>query len=168
MKAELVDSRTCVDQAGQREALLQALRTSVNRLPRLERQLVALHYGAGLSQVDMATKLSIPRRAVAFKIEEALRRLRQRLSQAGFSSAGSSLIARTLHEAICSGHECPPGLFEKVMARIAQAETQGIQSVPRRAAPAPSNRGLVWTGWLLLAGFLGTAFRWIAGEVSGS
>src|SRR5579872_3311938 len=99
------------------DELLVALRRVMHELPALERQLVALHFGAGLTQQEIGAALSIPQQTISFKIKKVLEDLRGRLSIAGFAAAAPLLSAEWMREAICSGVPAPQGLHAHVVSR---------------------------------------------------
>lgn len=107
--------------AEEQHELLGALRKLLTALPDAERQMVALYYGGGLTQEEISEALSIPRRTVAFKIEEALKELRSKLLQGGFAAAVPLLAGDGLRDALWSGSVAPPRLHLKVMNGIARA-----------------------------------------------
>src|SRR6185369_12897715 len=98
-----------------------ALRKLLTALPDSERQMVALYYGGGLTQEEISEALSIPRRTVAFKIEEALKELRSKLLQGGFAAAVPLLAGDGLRDALWSGSAAPARLHAKVMNGIARS-----------------------------------------------
>ena len=55
-----------------RGELLDALRAAMQELPFADRQLLAMHYGGGLTHNEIGTALSIPRRTVSHRIDEAV------------------------------------------------------------------------------------------------
>jgi RNA polymerase sigma-70 factor (ECF subfamily) len=107
--------------AEEQHELLGALRKLLTALPDAERQMVALYYGGGLTQEEISEALSIPRRTVAFKIEEALKELRSKLLQGGFAAAVPLLAGDGLRDALWSGSAAPARLHAKVMKGIARA-----------------------------------------------
>lgn len=129
--------------------LLVTLRRNLDRLPDLERQLIALYYGGEMSQDEIAAQLQMPQRTVSFRIQKVLEQLRERLSTAGFAAmlplAGGTLSGELLNEALCSGPSVPPGLGEALTAKLGDAAVD----VSRRAAVAKA--GFSATVWAAAA-----------------
>ncbi|MCK6475033.1 MAG: sigma-70 family RNA polymerase sigma factor [Planctomycetes bacterium] len=125
--------------------LLVTLRRHLDRLPDLERQLIALYYGGEMSQDEIAAQLEMPQRTVSFRIQKILEQLRERLSTAGFAAAlplaGGTLSGDLLSEALCSGPSVPPGLGEALTAKLGTAAAE----VSQRAAVAKASLSpLAW------------------------
>ncbi len=87
-----------------------ALHQELEALPELERRLLALHYGGGLSHREIAKSLLVARQEIDAKCKGALERLRRNLSQAGFASATTFLTSGNLMNAFCTGHRVSEGL----------------------------------------------------------
>lgn len=124
-------------QAGAEQGeLLVTLRRHLDRLPDMERQLIALYYGGEMSQDEIAAQLEMPQRTVSFRIQKVLEQLRERLSTAGFAAAlplaGGTLSGDLLTEALCNGPSVPPGLGEALTAKLGSAAAE----VSQRAAAA--------------------------------
>ncbi len=105
------------------EELLAALRSQLDSLPRLQRELLVLYYGGELSQRQMSRALAIPQQTISHRINEALAELRSALTKAGFAAALPLVREEGLSEAICGGHATPPGLSEKIAAQALRAPT---------------------------------------------
>src|SRR5262245_44466077 len=58
------------DESMERDEILATLRRLTGELPALDRQLVVLYYGGGLSQSEISTALSIPQQTVSSRIEK--------------------------------------------------------------------------------------------------
>ena len=116
------------------QEILGCLRQALAGLPPLDQQLLALYYGAGMSQQEISQALSLSPRSVSHKIQERLKGLRSTLSQAGFGAAAPLLTWEGISEAICSGYEVPPGLREKIMGKIAVSARESLRSA---AASSP-------------------------------
>src|SRR2546426_41212 len=91
-----------------------ALRGEVQKLHFMDRQIVVLHCGAGLSQFEISKTLSLPQRTVSNRIERFFENIRIRLPWVAFD-------LKQMNEAICGGVPVPSGIYEKVMRRISQA-----------------------------------------------
>ena len=161
METELMECEPGTHRAEQRDELVQALRDHLEMLPDLERQLVALYYGGGLSQGEIAAEMSLPRRTVASRMEGALQRLQRRLTQTGIAAPAAPVSAGALEEAICSGYEIPATLHQKVLDRIAQAGIPAVNShAPRKATP-PYDGEWGWVGSAAVACLSGLALWWL-------
>lgn len=124
--------------------LLGRLRGMLGALPEIERQLVALYYGAGLTQEEIGEALALPQRTVSAKLKGSLDRLRKSLAGAGLAAAAPMLTATTLSNALASGPEVPGGLLERTLARCEQPYAPRLTSRRSgRAAAAGSHTGLI-------------------------
>jgi hypothetical protein len=119
------------------EEALRVIRRAVEKLPRLERLVVALHYAARISKGDIGGELSMPRHAVCTALNRALERLRADLSLAGPVADGVDPDPETLSRAICSGHKVPAGLYRRVMIRIFGGDVNNSKS---RSMDEPGRR----------------------------
>ena len=131
--------------------ILSALRAALQDLEPLSRQVVALCYGAGLSQREIGTVLELPQRTVGFKLEEALARLRGQLKNAGFAAAVPLVNPADLEQALCAGSPVPPDLEAQVSSRISEAGNEVPPSVSRRAAVAKTGLTAYWPVAAVLA-----------------
>lgn len=130
--------------SGEREELLVALRRSVSELPESARQVIALYFGAGLTQAEIGKELDLSQRAVSDRISGTVDRLRANLAKAGFAAAAPLLGAEHLGEALCSGIPAPPGLAAQTLSRLKDAGADTARMLTRRAAAASgSHTGLV-------------------------
>ena len=57
-----------------------AMRQKLNNLPELERQLLNLYFGGGLTQQEIGEAMTMPQQTVSYKITDSLKRLRSALS----------------------------------------------------------------------------------------
>ncbi|MCK6470292.1 MAG: sigma-70 family RNA polymerase sigma factor [Planctomycetes bacterium] len=133
----------------ERGELLGALRAVVGRLPVPERRMVALYYGGGLSQEEIAETMAMPKRTVSYRLQKALEQLREDLTRAGFAAAAPLLAGDRLAEALCGGAQAPATLAPRVLEGVSRAHLlRASAEVSRRAA------GYSWTSavpWLLAA-----------------
>ena len=83
-----------------------------------DRQLIALHYGGGLSQTEISESLSIPQQTISHRINRALKDLRAGLASAGFASV-TAVLAANLTEAVSTGYTPPAGLSGRLRLRSA-------------------------------------------------
>lgn len=137
--------------------LLATLRRHLDRLPDMERQLIALYYGGEMSQDEIAAQLEMPQRTVSFRIQKILEQLRERLSTAGFAAAlplaGGTLSGDLLNEALCSGPGVPPGLGAALTAKLGSAAAD----VSQRAAVAKASLSpLAWAAAAVTVAAAGT------------
>lgn len=79
--------------------VLDLLMSATRRLPTSERRVIALELGAGLRRPEVARVLQIPEPAVDALRHRALRRLRSRLAQGGYSSLDVAEVATTIRSA---------------------------------------------------------------------
>ena len=112
---------------------LARMQAALLTLPELDRQLVALAYGAEMSHLEIAKELAIPRRTISRRLEDILTGLRAHLKEAGFAAAVPLVSPHELGAAILSGCEPAPGLKEQILSRLADAGGAALQSVSRRA-----------------------------------
>jgi hypothetical protein len=111
-------ARESADRGSLRE---DAIRRALDELPRHQTQILALRFGARFGHMEIAHALSIAPRNVLVRIEAALAALQAKLRD-GVSGQVASLSPSRLEDAICRAVSVPPGLFEKVLARIARYE----------------------------------------------
>lgn len=138
---------------GEREELLAALRRNVLALPESARQVVALYFGAGMTQAEIGKELNLSQRAVSNRISNTVERLRTNLAKAGFAAAAPMLGAEQLGEALCSGIPTPPGLATQTLSRLKDAGADTARTLTRRAGAAPgSHAGLAAVVILVAAG----------------
>jgi RNA polymerase sigma factor (sigma-70 family) len=116
-----------------REVLAQ-LKKEVDALPSDDRQLLALHFGGGLSQQEIGEVLSYTQQNVSVRIKKALERLRTNLSTAGMAAALPFIETGGLSETFQSGYAVPPGLATQTLSRFSKLAQESI----RRGASAAS------------------------------
>lgn len=129
--------------AAEQKELLATLQKSLEELPELNRQLVALYYGAGMSQAQVGESVDLSQRMVGYKLEETLKLLRSRLAQAGLAAAAPALGSETLAQAVCSGYAPPAHLCASVMARLDSAVAHAAEASARVVA-AKGSSALLW------------------------
>jgi RNA polymerase sigma-70 factor (ECF subfamily) len=123
--------------------LAGALRHEYERLPELDRQLIGLHYGGGLTQQEISEALSIPQQTISNHLNRTLKSLRSALSVAGYAALPIA-IAEGIGDALRSGAEPPTGLQHSVLAKI--AANKSIRSNRESVRKAQSR------SWVLPAG----------------
>lgn len=112
------------------EELNAKLRSLVDSLPILERQIISLYYGTDLSQYEIADALSIPQRTVSYRINSILDHLRSSLAGAGFAASLPVVDRAYLAETILDSRPIPSGLQEKIF--------QGLSKFSGRASRVAS------------------------------
>lgn len=127
----------------EQKELLATLQKSLEELPELNRQLVALYYGAGMSQAQVGQSVDLSQRMVGYKLEETLKLLRSRLAQAGLAATAPALGGETLAQAVCSGHTPPAHLCASVMSRLDSAVAHAAKASARVVA-AKGPGALLW------------------------
>lgn len=140
--------------------LLSALRSALDRLPLPERQVVALHFGAELSQEEIGAALGATQQAISYRLKRALETLRENLARAGFAAAAPWLGAAGLHQALTSGLEAPAGLRERVLEGLAQAARGSLRASRRAALAGSKGPGLLLPAGLLLAAAASVTWWW--------
>ena len=118
--------------------LQNALRDEYQRLPEIERQLIGLHFGGGLSQQEIGNVLSMPQQTISYRLNEALKSLRTRLSAAGFASAAPLLTLRGMNVILTSGQQSPAGLSARITKLANARNTSRITQRARTAFPKSS------------------------------
>jgi RNA polymerase sigma-70 factor (ECF subfamily) len=141
--------------------LLVTLRRVLHDLPALERQVVALHFGAGLTQQEIGAALSIPQQTISFKIKKVLEDLRGRLSLAGFTAAAPLLSAEWMNEAICSGIPAPHGMSAQVLLKAA-SRSRSLRVISRGAPKFAAGAALPIAGAFLAVAIVCSV--WITGQ----
>lgn len=149
----------------EREEERSALHQLLDELPHLDRQLVTLYFGAGMTQREISASLSVPQRTVSAKIQKTLEALRAGLARAGVAAL-APLGEAVLGEALRSGSPPPAGLCARTLAKLdlPGAGAGAVSSERTASAPALSLGGrAVWAalgGAALLAA--GGALWWTA------
>ena len=100
---------------------ISILRTALDELPVLSRQVLTLHCCAGFSCVEINRLLGHTPSKVAQTFNAAIRVLRERLCEAGFDYS-SAFTAAEFVEAVNGGVCVPPGLRDRVLEYVFQHE----------------------------------------------
>jgi RNA polymerase sigma-70 factor (ECF subfamily) len=127
----------------ERDEVHGALRTAIEALPYDHRRILAFHYVGGLSQSQIARALSMSKRTVSWRLEQAMGRLRTHLTAAGFAAA--TPLADRIASALLSETTVSEVLRRKVLARVAASVASGARGT---GTPKATTR------WLLAAGGL--------------
>jgi RNA polymerase sigma-70 factor (ECF subfamily) len=157
-----IQAESPAESAARAETLI-SLQAALNELPALSRQVVALYYGAELSQREIGTALSIPERTVSHKLQEALAALRSGMTKAGFAAAVPAVLDSSLAEALLSAHDAPTGLREKILVTTTRTVRESLRtaaSQSRRVAVVKSSAAFVWTLTAALTLAAGGAVWW--------
>lgn len=117
-----------------------ALRDAVDALPMPDRLLLALHYGAGLTQREVAREVSLSQKTVSSRIIRTLESLKTRLTQAGFAGVAAAGLGEDVGKAILTGPEPPAALFDGVLRKVAAwnpaAQSQKLAASTQSASAA--------------------------------
>lgn len=120
--------------------LTAALQAKLMELADTDRELIALHFGGGISQSELSKELAISQQTISYRISRILKDLRAGLTASGFAAA-VPLSAEFLQSALTSGHAPPSGLYAAVQQRMKTARTG---RAPQRAASrAPATLSIV-------------------------
>ncbi|GMV82897.1 MAG: hypothetical protein AMXMBFR7_40810 [Planctomycetota bacterium] len=114
----------------ERDEVLSALRSLMDRLPDLERQILSFYYGADMTQEEIAQQLKVPQTTVSFRLKRAVTDLREHLAAAGLAVA--TLDANLFRRACCEG-PAPPDCLPALLRRMAPAPSR-IPGFSRTAA----------------------------------
>lgn len=150
--AEPRTARVAARQAGpEAQELHAALRKGIETLPEATRQVVALYYGADLTQREIGEMLELPQTTVSMKLREAVEKLRLNLAGAGLAAAAPLLESGALGDALLTCNPAPPGLGAKIAGQLAKA-ADITQRVSRRAAPLAGKATLGIAAVVIAAG----------------
>lgn len=145
---------------------LSTLRASIEHLPLGYRRILALYYGAGLTQREIGEELNVSQRTVSAQLEEALRRLRSKLSQVGVATIAPLLGTNAITEALVDGHLPPTHLAETIRSRLGEGVAQAGQvsrSLSRKAFAVSGGSRLLLAGILVVVA-VGAAGYWAIRE----
>ncbi len=152
-----ISSNKMAETAGSgHEELRRALAETLNALPMNERQVIALYFGAGLSQYEIARKLSLSQRTISSKMKKTLESLRMQLSRSGFAALTAEGLASELPTAIYGGLSLPGGFTARVFHALEVSD-----QAPKSAYKTPA--GTLWLMALVaVVVAVGVGFRWHA------
>lgn len=98
--------------------LLTEIRSALYRLYALDRQLIALHFGGGLSHLQIAEALELPVATIRSRLGSAVANVNSILKHDGVQG----LVSReNLTRAVTTGKATPRDLYGKVQQRILDA-----------------------------------------------
>jgi RNA polymerase sigma-70 factor (ECF subfamily) len=140
--------------------LTHALRREVDRLPENERQLIALHFGGGLSQPEISDALSIPQQTISYRIGGILKTLRSNLSAGGYGAA-IPLLADGFGEVLRTGMDAPSGLREKIASSLANRNSFRTNRSVRKTAAHSKAGGWAVAGAATLAVVAAAGVVWL-------
>jgi RNA polymerase sigma factor (sigma-70 family) len=150
---DVADTRS--DDPTESTELAQALRQSLLELTEDERQMIALHYGGGLSQTEISETLAISQQSISHRIQRTLKKLRGSLASAGFS-ATVLVMNDALESVLSSGHSPSPDLHARIVERLntrSSFKTKG-QPIPKSSLPLKAAAAAVlvcaaaaWSVW---------------------
>jgi RNA polymerase sigma-70 factor (ECF subfamily) len=140
--------------AAESNELADALRREFNRLPELERQLVALRFAGGLTQEEISAELSIPQQTVSYRISQTLQQLRANLVSAGHDAAVPLLAGSALPDALSSGMNASAGLRANILKACSTSPSfrQSNASQPSRASQWGLRMGVATVAAAVAAG----------------
>lgn len=138
---------------------LAALHETLRALPEQQRAMLALYFGAELSQEEIGRHFNMPQKTVSRRITEILETLRGRLAQAGLAAAAPLLAADKLGAALLDAESPPAGLFERIGANLAHAGA----SASVKAAAAKTGLAAWWL-WAAAAVAAGAAVAFSSGQ----
>ncbi len=141
--------------------LLAALWAVLRELPELERQLISLHFGAGLSQRQISAELELPQQTISFRINKALENLRGNLAKAGFAAAIPLIGAEHIGRALATDAGVPASLKSMTLGQLEKLDA--VTASRRVGTPRGKAAGKMW---LSLAG--GVAVLAVVGTLSWS
>lgn len=133
----------------------EALRSGLAELSEVQRRLLALYFGAEMSQREIGEALDTPQSTVSRRIQEIVDELRGRLTRAGLAAAAPVLFADQLRAMVLNAEAPPAGAMEALAPKLAQ--TGG--SLSAKSAAAKAGVGLWLFGGVVLA-VLGAGAAW--------
>lgn len=149
---EAEDARDDRNLDPERKELLEGIGTAVKALPFRSRQLLALYYGADLSQKEIGQSLGVPQYTISRRLEEVLNSIRQRLSAAGLATALPWAEADGISTSITSGASAPERLTDAVMARLDEPVEMPVDVQANQQVSSWKARALLATGFVVAIG----------------
>ncbi len=117
----------------EKNELIRALADTLQHLPKLDRQVLALRYGGGFTQAQIGEMLSLSHAAISVRLGKASEHIRTHLLKVGWAASMPDILGEPLTEAICFGQEVPTGLRERVIECSAQPDP--VASASNAASP---------------------------------
>lgn len=131
----------------ERQGLLKTLHQQLQKLPTNDQRLLALYYGGGLSQQEIARESNVSQSAISQRIGQALERLRALLKVEGYAAPAIVALPSALPEAFQCGHAVPPGLETRILAKVLKVS---LRSASTRSPVLPGISAIQWAALLLL------------------
>ncbi len=116
--------------------LVKAIRTAIGNLQQSDCQLIALHYGAGLSQRQIARELNLPQRTVSGRIQSLLKGIKKDLGRMGFEQNMAAVTSTQLASAMLGGGNAPTGMTDRFYQRMAQLKISKEPSLTQIKKPS--------------------------------
>lgn len=152
------DTRAALGAEAERAEQIASLRRQLDLLAQDDRLLVALYYGAEMTQAAIAETLDIPQQTISSRIQRVLARLRGALTEAGAAAALPLLADKGLMEAVTTGTAAPPSLGAVLKSKLATAARETARSSARWAGAAGPKVALLCAAVVCLA--VAGAFVW--------
>ena len=130
------------------ESLPSLVRRGLMNLSALDRQLVVLHFGAGLTTDELGRTFEIPRRTVVYRVARAAERLCVGVPE---NNSGEALESGGIADAFCSGFRAPSGLYRKIEARLHSPAARQNAPVSRLRRAALHFKELLPALWRFLS-----------------
>ncbi len=142
----------------EKRELYGILRGLLDNLKQQDRQFMALYYGGGLTQQEIADATSLSQFTISERLNQALEQLRTRLRKKGYTSPTLAGLPGLLTEALQTGHVVPPALKANVLSLIAE-ENLKAASVPPSASTSTTTLPMIAAMMLLpLGGLVGWTY----------
>ncbi len=138
----------------------EALRTVLRLLDLKDRQLVALRYGAGMSQRQIAEELAVPQRTISDRIRKLLAKLRNDLQRNGVFTSAEALTATCISDALCTGLPVPPQWAARIIEKLSTVAPDA-PSIKTQTPKISETSLWVWVVPILI---LAGATTWLAKE----
>ena len=132
--------------------LHRLIQIALKELPENLRQPMMMHYVDGQSQRDVAAELGVNQSTISRRMQDALRRLRERLTQAGYAATAPAVMVLMQEHAAAAGTDV--GLTQVVSSgtsgKAAASTTLGSVLKGLAAGAFPVAAMLVLDGWVSL------------------
>lgn len=132
------------EEVHERRELLAVLHEQLHRMSHQDQRLLALYYGGGLSQEEIAKTSDVSQMTISMRLAQALDRLRGQLRQVGYATPALVALPNALPEAFQAGYAAPAALQARIFAKIAEG------SLRMAAARAPFLQGIPAAAWIAL------------------
>ncbi|MCK6472130.1 MAG: RNA polymerase sigma factor [Planctomycetes bacterium] len=142
------------------DGCLASLREHLGALDDEHRSVVALYYGASMSQCEIAELLETTQQTISYRLKESLDLLRRRLRKAGSASTAAALPLLPGPCALlddCYGQGPAP---ESMAAKVFEHIARGAETAGRESARAAAAHKAGWGLWAVLAALCAGAGAW--------